>query len=420
MESPSLIFRQWLLPLILAILAMGLGWQLRQTPHTHSMASIGPLTDVSTIKINSDGHTMALTHTKAGWNDSDHPTWKIDSDSIDNWIRQVSSISVTDVKSPQSLEEFGLKSPPMSVRFQSTLGQKTHVEVGKISPSGRVYLRLNGRFVTAAHDQISGIWIKDDHFRDRRPFSALSLTEVRSIRVQGDMRRLGGILGKIQIVKGPATGFWYLLSTRNTIVDTDRVNKLIALVQTMTVSRYIAEPPGQRLTIDVEGRDPFHIEMKLTSDDTAAISLDGSEWGVIYPVLIQGLADIIRHPIGENPLTFDRFFFTSAKLTTSQNSVTLTKNDVGHWIDQERRVGTVPLHNIFVTLQSLQPTRDTSEKGDLIKLSVSSGNFTEYFDITYINSSTIRVHFQSPEGSLLLSGDASALRSQVIKLTAPR
>jgi hypothetical protein len=160
--------------------------------------------------------------------------------------------------------------------------------------------------------------------------------------------------------------------------------------------------------------------MKLTSDDTAAISLGGNEWGVIYPVMIQGLADIIRHPIGENPLTFDRFFFTSAKLTTSHNTVTLTKNDVGHWIDQERRVGTVPLHNIFVTLQALQPTGDTPEKGDLIKISVTSGNFTENFDITYINSTTIRVQFKSPPGTLTLSGDASALRSQVIKLTAPR
>lgn len=420
METPSVIFKRWVFPLLLAILAMALGWQLRQVPPTQSIASIGPLTDLTTITIVCDGHTMNLDQGETGWHDRQHPDWELDQDGIKNWINQFSAITFTKVNSSSPAAEFGLNRPVMSIQCKSMSGRETHLDVGRISPSGRVYISLNSSIFTARHDQVAGIWIKDDSFRNRRPFNDLLLTSVQSIRVRGDMRRLGGVLENIEIKKGSATGFWYLVSTRNSIVDTDRVSKLIALVQTMTISRFIDEPPGIPLHIDIDGPSAVHILMKLTSDDTAAIFLGGHQWGVIYPVWIQGLSDIIRHPIGENPLTFDRFFFTACKITTSQNTVILKKNNVGHWIDQRGQVGTVSLHNVFVTLQSLRPTGDSHEKGDVITIAVTSGNATEVFDIAYINQSTIRASFKAPRGTLMLGGDASELRSQIIKLTALR
>ncbi|NBV83824.1 DUF4340 domain-containing protein, partial [bacterium] len=226
--------KQWGIPLFLAILAMVLGWQLRR-PSDGANAHVTTITGVSSIVVNQNQQAFEVSRRPAGWVNVRHPSWQLDPDYIEQWLLAIQRVSIVRPISRDAPSEFGLVSPAMSIRLANTRQQVTTIKIGNRAPNGAIYILVNDSIYLAERESIRSIWKDAADFRDNRPFRKLVIGATHLIRIPG-LRSADPVL---TLDRGKATGLWYVNSTTNMIIESDRVSKLLGAIQSMSVFRYI-------------------------------------------------------------------------------------------------------------------------------------------------------------------------------------
>jgi hypothetical protein len=406
--------KRWGLPLGLALVAMGLGAYLRSVPSGHTapkaLPQLGTVVAISTSRV-------AIQWEGSHWVDTQHPTHRISQFEVSQWLGFLESMPVVRHVQPQPDADYGLASPVDIIHLVTDQGKKMVIKIGRVSPRNGVYLQVNGTLIVVGREWAAKLIINGQSFRDRQPFRDIKLASMNAMEIQGPPGLFSESGRPIKVVQAPVSQWWWVHVTSNVIAPSDSVTRVLQLVKGMTVNDYVVTPSeGVDWQITLSGADTPTVVGKILPNHTTVVKLPTGEWGVVYPALVIAIRELARHPMAETPIRWDRFNFKRVEVTTSQNSIMLLKNSVGHWMDPNGKPRTVRLHNVFALLKNFTPTGNRVVVRDRVRIRIGT---QEIYTIGLTRSGVISFESTHPRAILYLKGEDDELEAELIKLTAP-
>lgn len=391
MVKKKLIF-EWALPGAVGLAAMILGVWLRNVS-SESGSPLLPRARWTRIE------TAAATYVfDTRWTNFSRPRQNVDPEAVSNWILDVSRVRwVRQLKTPPQIAKSD--DPLYRLKLNSATNQSIVVSILGYTPRGEFFARVNERYGIISAADAKQLVINDQSFIQRHPFQEIHRQSLRRLIIRSDRQRL-------ELTHHPITGLWFARrgTKSSTIIDGKPVDRLLNAIQSMSIGAIIPTPDGQRIAIDFDAKQ---ISIITSSNLSAVLGNDGC-WYTIYSVVPLAISEI-KSGTHRPRLILKRDAIDSMALTTSSNSVILSKNARGHWKNSTGQVRTIAVNNLCVNLERFKPSELIPHEIDSITLRLTQGRDHASIRIGWDASNHIAVRLDESTPPIILTGNVPEL-----------